>query len=543
MTRIGFLKVTLALVLTNVAYAKTAPSRAPIESVIGEYVVVLNQNTDEIEDLEVELGAKIIDQIRDDAVLVRTSLVEKQTQALERLRRNEFVVAADPNFIYRAIAKPNDPEFFRLWGLSNGGGLDTSGTRGVVGVDIGAERAWDITTGSKNVVVAVIDTGVDFKIPDLASNAWVNEKEKNGKPGVDDDGNGYVDDINGYDFVSGDGDPTDDQGHGSHCSGTIGARGNDGVGVAGVNWNVQIMAVKFLDKNGSGTLANAIKSIDYARLNGAQIMSNSWGGGGYNDLLRIAIRDARNAGSLFVVAAGNDSQDTDENPSYPSGYDVDNIVSVAAINNRGEVASFSNFGKTSVDIAAPGVNILSTTPSGLMTYSGTSMAAPHVSGVAALLKAQNPSMKYPQIIDRLMKSARPLRSLNGKIASGGVVDAYYALSGETPPADPNDPERFLHKRSEKISTAHPYPNKSTQKFVIEAPGAKRVAVFFPRFDTEFSFDKVTFKSGSGEVLGVWSGKHDGEYSPIAEGSKLIMEFVSDDSVSTYGFDIDRTVYE
>ncbi|MES2856911.1 MAG: S8 family serine peptidase [Bdellovibrionota bacterium] len=513
------------------------------ESVPGEFVVALSKDAKSIPSLESKLGGKILRHVRKDIVLVKRNQKETGQLALEKIRDLGFVKAASPNFIYRTVGIPNDPEFGNLWGLANSGALDSSGVRGISGVDIGAVRAWEITTGSSDVVVAVVDTGIDFRIPELNVNAWINEKERDGVEGVDDDDNGYVDDVNGYDFANEDGNPYDDHGHGTHCAGTVGARGNDSSGVAGVAWNVRLMAVKFMDSRGSGTLANAIRAIDYARINGAKISSNSWGGGGYNDLLRNAIVDAEKTGQLFIAAAGNDGMNNDDDATYPATYDLENIIAVAAVNNRGELAEFSNYGKISVDIAAPGVNVLSTVPNGVQYYSGTSMATPHVSGVAALLISQNPELGYSELKEKILKSARPLKTLEGKISSGGMLDAFYSLTGDTPPQDPNDPEKFNSKREEILSSSHPYGEGLEQVFTITQPGAKRIAAHFSKFETEYSFDYVEFFNGAGESLGKWSGIKDGAFSPIADGDTLTMKLSTDFTVSLYGFDIDEVYFE
>ena len=540
---------SFALAKNSVEKPKSDPKTpASYESVPQQFVVKLKkalpQTTDitALASVEERLDARIVDVLRRDMVLVQRTNKETRASALTSLRSNAFVAEADPNYILRAYRTPNDSDYTKLWGMNNPGEM-VSSKRGLKGLDISAERAWERTTGSKDVVVAVIDTGIDFKHPDLAPNAWVNVKELNGVAGVDDDGNGYVDDIHGYDFVNNDGDPTDDQGHGSHCAGTIGARGDDGSGVAGVNWNVSLMAVKFLDANGSGSLANAIKAIDYARINGAKIMSNSWGGGPKMSTLEDAIELTRQAGILFVAAAGNDGSDNDVTPAYPASYDSDNIISVAAVDARGDLADFSNYGVMRVDIAAPGVGIYSTVPGGFDTYSGTSMATPHVSGVAALLLADQPNLTYQELKAKLFSSARPLRSLQGAIATGGILDAYYALSGDPTPADPNDASVWTEKTAYALSSVHPYADGSNLIFKIQVPGAKRISAHFSKFETEAGYDLLQFTNAAGENIGVWSGKKDDRFSPIADGDTLILKFTSDSSVNAYGFDIDSVSVE
>ena len=318
-----------------------------IESVPGEYVVRLKQNimsTKSIHALSENLNSYIKSTIpSQNVVVIKRPIFETQESVLKTLGENDLVDIIEPNFIYHANRVSNDPMIDQLWGLKNIGQKDSGGSVGVKGTDINIEKAWDIQTGSKKMIVAVIDTGVDNNHPDLKGNMWTNVAELNGKAGVDDDGNGVVDDIYGFNAITGTGDALDDQGHGSHCSGTIGAKGNDGKGIVGANWDVSIMAVKFLDKNGSGSLDNAIKAIDYATKMGAKVMSNSWGGGGFSQTLMDAIKRSETAGAIFIAAAGNDSSNNDATPSYPASYAIDNIVSVAAIDNTGKIAGFSNY--------------------------------------------------------------------------------------------------------------------------------------------------------------------------------------------------------
>lgn len=301
---------------------------------------------------------------------------------------------------------PNDPGYSQLWGMKN----------------IHAESAWN-TVRTSPVIVAVIDTGVDYNHPDLAADMWHNPADP--IDGKDNDGNGLVDDYYGADYINNDGDPMDDNSHGSHCSGTIGAVGNNGVGVVGVNWSVRIMALKFLGAGGSGSIDDAIKCVDYARTHGARIMSNSWGGGGYVKAMDDAITRAQNAGMLFVAAAGNSNSDNDANAFYPASYTQDCVIAVASIDSTDKKSSFSSYGKTTVDIGAPGGSIYSTVPnSGYGTMSGTSMATPHVSGAAALVSGHPAygSYNWKSVKQLLMNNARPLSDLSGRCVTGGTLD-------------------------------------------------------------------------------------------------------------------------
>lgn len=288
----------------------------------------------------------------------------------------------------------------------------------------------------ESALVAIIDAGTDYNHPDLAANIWTNPGEIPGN-GIDDDGNGYVDDVHGYDFVNRDGDPMDDNGHGTHVAGTIGAIGDNGVGVAGVCWNVKIMPLKFLDSGGFGNTGNAILAVQYATQMHARIMNNSWGGGGYSEALRLAIQAASDAGILFVAAAGNDAADNDTLPHYPANYDVPLVISVASTDHFDNLSYFSCYGATTVDLAAPGSAILSTTPNNTYSiYSGTSMATPHVSGALALMLARFPSMSGADAKQMLLRSVDPLPSLAGRVLTGGRLNAFTMLAepDSIPPA-------------------------------------------------------------------------------------------------------------
>ncbi len=362
------------------------------------------------------------------ASLVRVPPGQTAPGLVKKLSQDPRVEYAELDYTRTIFTVPNDPLFSNLWAMQN-----TGQTGGTPGADIDATAAWSFVTGSSNVVVAVIDTGVDYNHVDLAPNMWTNSGEIPNN-GLDDDGNGYIDDYYGIDAITGSGDPMDDNAtiyHGTHCSGTIGARGNNSIGVVGVNWTVKIMALKFLNSSGSGSTSDAITCIDYAIAKGANVMSNSWGGGGYDQSLKDAIDAAQAAGILFVAAAGNTSTggvNTDIHPNYPSCYDSPNIISVAATDDTDSLASFSNYGPTTVDVAAPGVNIYSTQRGNNYQYlSGTSMATPHVAGLAALLKAYNSGWDWQAIKSRILAGTVGLGSLAGKIVTGGRINAYNSL--------------------------------------------------------------------------------------------------------------------
>ena len=295
-----------------------------------------------------------------------------------------------------------DPDLAKVYGMSK----------------IQAVEAWKVFRGSKNFIVADIDTGIDYNHDDISFNVW-----RNAKP--------TRDDVVGFDFIHNDGLPFDDQGHGTHTAGTIGAVGGNGIGVSGVAQQISIMALKFLSAEGSGTTGDAIKAIDYAITHGAKVLSNSWGGKGDdgNKALSDAVERARAADVLFVAAAGNDGTDNDgSDPAYPAAFTNDNMLTVAATDDKDDLAFFSNYGKKTTHVAAPGVNVYSLAPGNkYATHSGTSMACPHVAGAAALIWSKKPSMTYKEVKDILMKTADSLPALQGKTVTGGRINVLRAL--------------------------------------------------------------------------------------------------------------------
>lgn len=552
----GFMRVVavLSLVLvSSVASAKTKKQMTP-EFVPGEIVVRVRDGGTGVRLQSVmtnrlmqRFGANAIVQIREaqtDAQLATLKLapnVDVQ-QAIQTLSESADVEFAEPNYIYRKFddGTPDDPEFSKLWGLSNTGQADSSGQKGNPGSDINVLPLWkEGIRGSHSVTVAVIDTGVDWTHPDLKDNLYTNTAEIAGN-GKDDDGNGFVDDVHGWNFVNNTANSSDDHDHGTHSAGTIGGTGNNAQGVVGVNWNVKILPIKFLSASGGGTLAAAVESINYARLMKVDIMSNSWGGGGFSQALEKSIKDARDAGILFVAAAGNETNDNDANPTYPATYNVDNVVSVAALDNRDQLASFSNWGAKKVHVGAPGVRILSTTKGGRYnTFSGTSMATPHVAGIAALMLANNNTLTYSDIKSALIETSVPVQGLRRKTLARGRVSAYNAVKGIVPPS-PFPDESAWKTIPYAVESAHPYSADTNQTWTISRPGAKFIRVVFSRFDVEKGYDFVTIKNASGGVVEKLSGVLPaGHTSDYAEGESLSLTLTSDGDVHQWGFKVEQ----
>jgi subtilisin family serine protease len=355
--------------------------------------------------------------------------------AITKLSQLKSVEYAEFNYVLHADALiPNDPGFSQCWGMLNTGQTINSVPvdPGVAGADARATDAWSVRTGDPSFVIAVIDSGTLVTHPDLAANIWVNPGEIAGN-GIDDDANGFIDDVNGWDFFSRDNNPSD-PGHGTHTAGTIGAVGNNGIGVAGVAWQCKIMPVRFLGPAG-GLLTDGILAIQYVAGKGVKVSNNSWGGGPFMQSLFDAIAATRAIGHVFVASAGNNSQNSDLFPAYPAAYNLDNIISVAATDNNDGRASFSNYGPISCDIGASGVNILSTYDVGYAYMSGTSMAGPHVAGAVALVYMQNPTFTYAQVKNQILATSRPVASLSGLCVTGGVLNIAAALGVVAPPVN------------------------------------------------------------------------------------------------------------
>jgi hypothetical protein len=430
----------LVLLLVAACGAVAAPSAASAESPgAGELLVRFDPSLAPRERAEVRRRA---DTPVERALplpglqLVRLPSGSAAERARAALESSSGVLYAEPNFARSLQATPNDPYFGLLWGLHNTG-QSVGGTAGTADADIDAPEAWDVTTGSSATTVAIVDSGVDGDHPDLAPQAWRNPGETAAgreTNGVDDDQNGYVDDFQGWDWVAHDADPADEHGHGTHVAGTVAARGNDGQGVTGVSWRASLMPLRVLDADGEGTVADVVDAYAYAAAEGAPIVNASLGAPGFSFTEYDTLRSL--PGTLFVVAAGNDGASNETDPHYPCSYDLPNIVCVAASNNRDGLAGFSNYGATTVDLAAPGRSILSTWPGGFAYSSGTSMATPHVSGVAALVYSHLAGPTVADLRYALLAGVDPKPAFAGKTVTGGRLNARQSLGVPVPAPAP-----------------------------------------------------------------------------------------------------------
>jgi len=556
LSRIILLCLFAPLSLIHSAHAKGKAKSFPF--IPGEYVVRLKSepNTKSLntfEDIALQLqkksGLKSSIQVRhfktSDVFAVITAKELKSAIAL--LKSDDRVAYAEPNYLFHAFdmkgtpAIPNnDDKFTQLWGMQNTGQTDAAGQVGKTGSDINVVPVWNEgITGSKNIKVAIIDTGVDYTHPDLQGNILKNTSEIAGD-GIDNDGNGFVDDVYGWNFADNLANGMDDHNHGTHCAGTIGGMGNNKLGVAGVNWNVSILPIKFLNSQGSGSLESAVQAIQYATKAGVNIMSNSWGGGAYTQSLYDVIKEAKDKGILFVAAAGNDSNDNDANPSYPASYEIDNVLSVAATDNRDQIAVFSNYGRTRVHVAAPGVKILSTVKANdYAVFSGTSMATPHVAGIAALMLSSNPSLSYSQIKDTLIRTSDKVRGLSKKVVAKGRVNVYNAIHGIIP-VDNTPAENLWKDFSFSAETPHPYVENKTYQFDVSVSNAKYVRIVFDAIETESGYDKISVKDGNGDEVENLSGTYAAGYTTdYVVGSKASITFKTDGSLNKNGFKVKK----
>jgi len=539
--------LAIALFLTGCYADNPLNPDAPHEAdIAGEYVVGLRAggDLDAAQRLADDHGLELAD-FQPGAALAL--LVDPDLRGRDAVLQglSPEVEFAEPQIRYELLRRPDDLADY-LWGLENYGG-----NGGREDADIDAEAAWDRSTGA-GVVVAVIDTGITVDHPDLRPNLWVNHGEVAGN-GLDDDGNGYVDDVHGYDFVHRDGDPRDRLGHGTHVAGTVAARGDDGFGVPGVAFDARIMAIQLMDSDGGGSSWQAAEAIRYAVDNGADVINASWGSYGYSNAVRSAIAAARQRGVMFVAAAGNEGRDNDSTPLYPASYNLDNILSVAASDRRDRVASFSNVGASKVDLAAPGVDIVSTwTMDQQWTWQdGTSMASPHVAGAIALLLGADPTLSVDELRSAILGSVDPLASGASLVATGGRLNAAAALDRILGPAGnsgqgPEEPVDLPETPAEPtlgdwtfvafpVATAHPYGNDFNGSIGIDPPaGASQIQLHFDRIDVEANYDFVEIRSEAGAVLQRFTGDVGAAVSQEFAQPSVELWFTSDGSVTGWG---------
>ncbi len=382
-------------------------------------------------------------------------------EVINELRKNPAVEYAEPNYIVKAASiQPNDPFFNNQWGLYNQ----------ATGYDINATNGWIKTEGDTTVLIGEFDTGIDYNHPDLSENIWRNWNETP-NDSIDNDGNGYIDDFHGWNFISNNNDPMDDNGHGTHVAGIIGAKGNNGIGVAGVAWNCKLVPLKVLDNNGQGPMSALINAIEYCEKMNIKIINMSLGSVDSSSAEYDALNEAQNYGILIIAAAGNYSENTDYSKFYPADFELPNIISVASINSSGNLSSFSDYGMQSVDIAAPGENIYSSLPNDSYGYmSGTSMAAPFVTGEAALIKSEYKDYTNIDIKNQILNNVRLLSSLNSEVSTGGIIDLGKALSNQniwinTSAAEINLPTTKIGQQSTKELELY---NTNTNSITIDS---------------------------------------------------------------------------
>ncbi len=469
--------------------------------------------------------------------LVKLAAGVDEQRALATYRSSSDVEYVEPNYIYRALAVPNDPRFSEQWGMHN-----TGQTGGIDDADIDAPEAWNITTGSDDVVIAVIDSGVDYNHPDLAANMFRNEAECT-PDGFDSDGNSFVDDCHGIDPVNADADPMDDEGHGTMVAGVVGAVGNNGIGVAGVAWQVKILPCKFLDSSGSGFTSDALTCLDYIaelKTRGVNIVASnaSWGSALWSRALEDAVRAQMAQGILLITAAGNAGYDNDRFPHYPCAYYVPNVICGAALTNGGYPALFSQRGRATVHLGAPGENILTTSPGGgYELFSGTSAASPFVAGTAALLASQSPSRDW-RAIKNLILAGSVYR--DGPILiAGQQVNAFQSLTCSNQVIARRLRPVYLPFEENQIVSAIDVPIElSAQHINCAAPNGPVTVSIQPGGATVTLLDNGTGKdaaAGDGIYTAEWVPTFAGEFELTFPGNDIVR--ITVDSLLKRGFPV------
>jgi thermitase len=466
----------------------------------------------------------------------RFTLLKKKSKSSFTLP-SEIRKHLQPNYLYHALDLP-DPDFSKSWALENTGKNEGEATNGKAGADVDAKRAWQVQPSSPNTLVAILDSGVDLLHPDLQKNLWRNTKEVPANK-KDDDGNGLIDDAQGWDFVDDTNNIQDGSGHGSLVASILAAESQNGKGTRGITQGPFLM-LRVLDNTGTGTTERGVRAIQYAVDKGAQIINISWGGIVYDPALYETVSWAQEKGILIVAASGNmgRNNDTEINPYYPASYRLKNIISVAAYDNQNKIATFSNFGKETVHIGAPGVAIFGATKDGKYRFNeGTSFAAPLVAGVAALLKEKAPSLTAAGIKERLIRTANPIDYYEKeKTQSGGLLNAYYALINFEAPRPPTPTEWQSHKTL--IASLHPYTNSFADTYEIVHKGASHIRVHFSRFELEQKYDWLRVLDKRGKEIVTYTGQLGEFMSADALGDTLRIEFKTDNRVTHWGWEVD-----
>jgi subtilisin family serine protease len=533
------------LLIVLLPFILVAPLNAS-SFVPAQRLVLLSQNN----------GPEILQEMKSKEVQIKrlkTSqnifLLDFKNLEINEAQIDEYLIrfnleVVEKNYIYETSSAPNDLYFPFQWSMNNVG-KNSPISNSVAGVDIDLLGSWKMAIGNPSLKISVIDTGIDYNHEDLKDNIWVNESELNGMVGVDDDGNGYVDDIHGYNFVDNNGNPIDKNGHGTHCAGVIGAISNNDIGIVGILKNVKMVPVQFLSESGSGTTANAIQAVAYATKVQSDVISNSWGGGGYSELLKREIEIARDQGIYFVVAAGNNGSNNDVKNVYPADYDVENVITVASHSSSGKLASNSNYGVENVDIAAPGVLIYSTLPENKYGYkSGTSMATPHVSAAIGMLLDFEGRLGFDEMKNRLKETGVPEPSYLGKISSGGRLHLKNFLEDfRTEVERPDELAWNEHYLSEPFESAHPYSDNLSYERKITIPGAKFIIVEIEQMELEDHFDFLKIYSGDGEFIEKLSGDKIGYQSLIIPGESVILKLQSDFAKTKWGVRISKILWQ
>ncbi len=556
--------ITLALAISVSVFAKNSPKKYELYKP-GEVLVKLSDSaprdwglkvSQKLEALKIkDLGA--ISLVFSNWRKLSFPVDSDMNSVIKFVSKVDNVVHVEPHFLYHLLGYvPQEASFKNQWALFNSG-QSVYGTSGTMGADINMLRTWNISPGvrfaAKNVVVAVIDTGIAFAHPDLNENIWTNSKEIPAD-GVDNDQNGYIDDEHGWDwselgdihqpgYKNGDNNPEDDVFHGTHVSGIIGASHNS-KGVAGINAAVQLMPLRFISRT-NGSVEGAVKAIEYAVQMGADVINASWGGSGNSLLISEAIGYAKDHGLLFIAAAGNDGMDNDSLPSFPSN--DSNALSVAATDNNDRLTLFSNFGRNKVHIGAPGYYIESTMPpvwyakNNVAMMSGTSMAAPQVTGVAAMLIGLFPD-KYkgkPEALrKRLLESSDTQMNLISRVSSGGRLNAYNAIMGVTTPGHYDSEEITWTKKVDRIiESRHPYENNTLKEWTIKHPGAQWIRLKLGRYALESINDGVELYDTQGQIVDIISGFGMDTPSKPIKGDEVKIVFRSGKMVTGWGFEI------